>query len=66
MSFAATVIGGMTQTRKARRIYARCRTFGPATWLKPDQQFLPRAVDVEQTVALDLWHWDRIGLPVST
>jgi sarcosine oxidase gamma subunit len=63
--FAATVIGGMTQTGKAK-IYARCRTFVPASWLKSDQQFLPRAADVQQTVALALWHWDRIGevLPV--
>jgi hypothetical protein len=62
-AFAATVIGGMTQTGKAR-IYARCRTCVPASWLNADQQFLPRATDVEQTVALDLWHWDKIGLPV--
>jgi hypothetical protein len=62
--FAATVIGGMTQTGKTK-IYARCRTFVPTIWLKPDQQPLLRAVDVEQTVALDLWHWDKIGLPVS-
>jgi hypothetical protein len=62
--FAATVIGGMTQTGKAK-IYARCRTFVPATWLNADQQFLPRAADVQQTVALDLWHWDKIALPVS-
>jgi hypothetical protein len=65
-AFAATVIGGMTQTGKAR-IYARCKTFVPSTWLKPDQQFLPRAVDVQNTAALDLWHWgERIGevLPV--
>jgi hypothetical protein len=54
------VIGGMTQTGKAR-IYARCRTFVPSTWLKADQQFLPRAADVEQTVAISLWQWDKIG-----
>jgi hypothetical protein len=62
--FAATVIGGMTQTGKPR-IYARCRTFVPASWLKPDQQFLPRAVNVQNTVALALWRWDRIGVPVA-
>jgi hypothetical protein len=50
----------MTQTGKAR-IYARCRTFVPSTWLKADQQFLPRAADVEQTVAISLWQWDKIG-----
>jgi hypothetical protein len=63
--FAGNVIGGMTQAGKAR-IYARCRTFVPASWLKPDQQFLPRAVNVQNTVALALWHWDKIGevLPV--
>jgi hypothetical protein len=30
---------------------------------------LPRATDVESTVALALWHWDKIGeaiLPAST
>jgi hypothetical protein len=43
------------------RIYARCRTVVPATWLKPDQQFLPRTADVESTVALALWRWDKIG-----
>jgi hypothetical protein len=59
-SFAATVIGGMTQAGKVRT-YARCRTFVPATWLKPDQKPLPRAADVQQTVALDLWQWDKIG-----
>jgi sarcosine oxidase gamma subunit len=37
-AFAATVIGGMTQTGKAK-IYARCRTFVPASWLKPDHVF---------------------------
>jgi hypothetical protein len=31
----------------------------PATWLKPDQQFLPRTADVESTVALALWRWDK-------
>jgi hypothetical protein len=63
--FAATVIGGITQTGKTR-IYARCRTFVPASWLKPDQQILPRAVNVQNTVALALWHWVKIGevLPV--
>jgi hypothetical protein len=64
VSFAATVIGGMTQTGKAK-IYARCRTFVPATWLNADQQFLPCAADVKNTVALALWQWDKIGLPVS-
>jgi sarcosine oxidase gamma subunit len=63
-AFAATVIGGVTTTGKAK-IYARCRTFVHSSWLNADQQFLPRAVDVEQTVALDLWHWDKFGLPVS-
>jgi hypothetical protein len=66
-AFAATVIGGMTQTGKTR-IYARCKTFVPSTWLKPDQQYLPPAADVENTVALALWRWDKIGeaiLPVS-
>ena len=65
-AFAATIIGGMTTTGKAR-IYARCRTFVPSTWLNADQQFLPRAVNVQNTVALALWHWDKIGevLPVS-
>jgi hypothetical protein len=58
--FAATVIGGMTQTGKTR-IYARCRTFVPATWLKPDQRPLPRAADVENTVALSLWGWHGGG-----
>jgi hypothetical protein len=66
VSFAATVIGGMTKQTGKAKIYARCRTFVPSTWLNADQQFLPRAVDVEQTVATDLWHWDKIGevLPV--
>jgi hypothetical protein len=59
------VIGGMTQKTGKAKIYARCRTFVPSSWLNADQQFLPRAVDVEQTVALELWHWDKIGLPVS-
>jgi hypothetical protein len=66
-AFAANLIGGMTQTGKPR-IYARCRTFVPATWLKPDQVFLPRAADAENTVAVSLWQWNRIGeaiLPVS-
>jgi hypothetical protein len=67
VSFAATVIGGMTQAGKAY-VYARCRTFIPATWLKPDQRPLLRAADVENTVALELWGWDRVGeaIPVST
>ena len=65
VSVAATAIGGMTQAGKAK-IYARCRTFVPATWLNADQRPLPRAADVQQTVALALWHWDKIGLPVST
>jgi hypothetical protein len=56
VSFAATVIGGMTKQTGKAKIYARCRTFVPLTWLNADQQFLPRAVDVEQTVATDLWH----------
>jgi hypothetical protein len=65
--FAATVIGGMTQTGKTR-IYARCRTYVPATWLKPDQGLLRRAADVGSTVALKLWGWHRDGeaIPLST
>jgi hypothetical protein len=54
----------MSDNVKAR-IYARCRTFVPASWLKADQQFLPRAVDVENTVALALWRWDKIGEAIS-
>lgn len=59
--FAGHVIGGMTQTTGNARIYARCRTFVPASCLKPDQLLLPRAAHVAQTVALDLWQRDRIG-----
>jgi hypothetical protein len=58
-AFAATVIGGMTQTGKVR-IYARCRTYVPQTWMKPDQP-LSRAADVENTVAIALWGWNRVG-----
>ena len=64
-AFAAAIIGGMTQKTGKARIYARCRTFVPSSWLNADQQFLPRAVNVQNTVALDLWHWNKIGLPVS-
>ena len=63
-AFVATIIGGMTTTGKAK-IYARCRTFVPAAWLNADQQFLSRAADVKNTVALALWHWDKIGLPAG-
>jgi hypothetical protein len=59
-AFAATVIGGMTQTGKAK-IYARCRTFVPASWLNADQQPLPRAADDGDTVATGLWQWDKFG-----
>jgi hypothetical protein len=45
--------------KRQGQIYARCRTFVPASLLNADKQFLPRAVGVEQTVALDLWHWDK-------
>jgi hypothetical protein len=58
--FAATVIGGLTQSGHAR-IYARVRTFVPASWLKPDQHCLPRATDVENMVAIALWGWHRVG-----
>src|SRR4029077_7764203 len=44
---------------------SRCESFVPASWLNADQQFLPRAVNVQNTVALALWHWDRIGVPVA-
>jgi hypothetical protein len=66
-AFAATVIGGRTESGKIR-IYARCRTFVPASWLNADQTFLPRADNAENTVAVSLWQWNKIGeaiLPVS-
>ena len=30
-----------------------------------ERGFVAAGDDVEQTVALGLWHWDKIGLPVS-
>jgi hypothetical protein len=65
-AFAATLIGGMTTQTRKTRIYARCRTFVPSSWLNSDQQFLPPAADVEATVATALWHWDKIGSPVAS
>jgi hypothetical protein len=58
--FIAKVIGGITQGGK-QRIYGRCRTFVPASFLNEDQHPVPRAVNVQNTVALAIWHWDKIG-----
>jgi hypothetical protein len=54
--FAANVIGGKTLAGQ-KYIYARCKTFVPAAWLKPDQRPLPRADRATDTVAIRLWRW---------
>jgi hypothetical protein len=51
--FLGTVIGGRIAAGKDC-IHRRCRTFIPASWLKPDQLFLPRAANVQNTVAISL------------
>jgi hypothetical protein len=60
-AFTGSVIGGRTADGGKSFIYARCRTFLPASWMRPDQVPLPRAKDAKSTVALALWRWDDGG-----
>jgi hypothetical protein len=43
------------------KVYARARTSVPQSWLKPNQQLLPAAKNVESSVLVGLWDWHKFG-----